>query len=72
VADGRDRALVEQAAAEMDLNALRFLPGLRQGQAIVMGVDLPLPMTVAITPPKSAPRSAGPNYSTDWPFRANP
>ncbi|OUD95128.1 AAA-like domain protein [Clavibacter michiganensis subsp. michiganensis] len=71
VADGRDRALVEQAAAEMDLNALRFLPGLRQGQAIVMGVDLPLPMTVAITPPASPPRSAGPSYSTDWPFRAN-
>jgi len=67
LAEGRDRALVEEAAAETDLDALRFLPGLRQGEAIVMGVDLPLPMTVRIARPTDPPESVGPDYASAWP-----
>ncbi|MDM7887685.1 ATP-binding protein [Curtobacterium sp. RHCJP20] len=69
LADGRDRALVQEAAAETDLDALRFLPGLQQGEAIVMGVDLPLPMTVRIQRPTNPPNSVGPDYASTWPRR---
>lgn len=67
LAEGRDRALVEEAAAETDLDVLRFLPGLQQGEAIVMGVDLPLPMTVRIQRPTDPPDSVGPDYASAWP-----
>jgi hypothetical protein len=69
LSEGRDRALVQEAAAEMDLDALRFLPGLQQGEAVVMGVDLPLPVTVRIQRPRTPPNSVGPDYATAWPYR---
>jgi DNA helicase HerA-like ATPase len=69
LSEGRDRALVQEAAAEMDLDALRFLPGLQQGEAVVMGVDLPLPVTVRIQRPRTPPNSVGPDYASAWPYR---
>lgn len=69
LSDGRDRSLVQDAAAELDLDALRFLPGLQQGEAIVMGVDLALPVTVRIQAPRTPPNSVGPDYNTAWPYK---
>ncbi|QLQ10119.1 MAG: ATP-binding protein [Nocardioidaceae bacterium] len=65
LADGRDRQRVEQAAAEIDHSATRLLPGLVPGEAILMGVDFPVPVSVRITRPIAPPASDGPQY-TNW------
>jgi DNA helicase HerA-like ATPase len=65
LADGRDRQRVEQAAAEIDHSATRLLPGLVPGEAILMGVDFPVPVSVRITQPVSPPASEDPRYS-NW------
>ncbi|NIL88101.1 hypothetical protein RhoFasSB10_00379 [Rhodococcus fascians] len=62
LADGRDRQRVEQAAAELDYSATRLLPGLVPGEAILMGVDFPVPVSVRMQRPKCPPASDGPAY----------
>lgn len=62
LADGRDRQRVEQAAAELDHSATKLLPGLVPGEAILMGVDFPVPVSVRIQKPVSPPASDGPSY----------
>lgn len=62
LADGRDRQRVEQAAAELDHSATKLLPGLVPGEAILMGVDFPVPVSVRVHQPVSPPASDGPNY----------
>lgn len=64
LADGRDRQRVEQAAAEIDHSATRLLPGLVPGEAILMGVDFPVPVSVRMTRPVSPPASDGPRYAS--------
>lgn len=66
LADGRDRQRVEQAAAELDLSAMKLLPGLVPGEAIFMGVDFPVPVSVRVRKPKFPPESDGPQYSSGW------
>jgi hypothetical protein len=65
LADGRDRQRVEQAAAELDHSATRLLPGLVPGEAILMGVDFPVPVSVRMNRPVSPPASDGPRYA-NW------
>lgn len=65
LADGRDRQRVEQAAAELDHSATRLLPGLVPGEAILMGVDFPVPVSVRMNAPVAPPASDGPKYS-NW------
>lgn len=65
LADGRDRQRVEQAAAELDHSATRLLPGLIPGEAILMGVDFPVPVSVRMTKPLTPPASEGPQYQ-NW------
>lgn len=64
LADGRDRQRIEQAAAEIDHSATRLLPGLVPGEAILMGVDFPVPVSVRIQRPVHPPASDGPDYAT--------
>lgn len=68
LADGRDRQKIEQAAAELDHSATRLLPGLVPGEAVLMGVDFPIPVSVRIQRPIAPPSSAGPNYDA-WAAR---
>lgn len=70
LADGRDRQRVEQAAAELDHSATRLLPGLVPGEAILMGVDFPVPVSVRMSRPVAPPASEGPRYS-NWGSPAN-
>lgn len=63
LADGRDRQRIEQAAAEIDHSATRLLPGLVPGEAILMGVDFPVPVSVRIQRPVHPPASDGPDYA---------
>lgn len=65
LADGRDRQRVEQAAAELDHSATKLLPGLVPGEAILMGVDFPVPVSVKMQKPVHPPASDGPDYA-NW------
>lgn len=62
LADGRDRQRVEQAAAELDQSAAKLLPGLVPGEAILMGVDFPVPVSIRVQRPVRKPASDGPDY----------
>ncbi len=62
----RDREVVERASGEIDQSAAEFLPTLAPGQAVIIGVDFPIPLTVQILKPQSVPDSKGPDYQQFW------
>ncbi|WP_431239267.1 ATP-binding protein [Mycolicibacterium aichiense] len=62
LADRRDRQRVEQAAAELDHSATQLLPGLVPGEAVLMGIDFPVPVSVRVHAPVQPPSSQGPRY----------
>lgn len=64
----RDRETIERACGDLDKSAAAFIPSLSQGEAIVLGPDLPAPLPIQITAPeKSAqPTSRGPDYQRAW------
>lgn len=62
----RDRAIVERACGDTDHGATAFLPTLAPGQAVVIGVDLPIPVTVEMCAPSYPPDSRGPDYQSHW------
>jgi uncharacterized protein len=62
----RDRAVVEKACGNLDASAASFLPTLGQGEAIIVGVDSPMPLPVRVHPPKHEPQSRGPDYERFW------
>lgn len=62
----RDRNVVEKACGNLDSAAAAFLPTLGQGEALVVGVDSPMPLPVLIRSPKYEPNSHGPNYEDAW------
>lgn len=64
----RDRETIERACGDLDRSAAAFIPSLSQGEAILLGPDLPAPLPIQITPPDKAaqPSSRGPNYQKTW------
>ncbi|CAJ3269232.1 Type IV secretory pathway, VirB4 components [Burkholderia pseudomallei] len=62
----RDREIVEKACGNLDGSAAAFLPTLGQGEAILVGVDFPMPTPVRILPPVHRPESKGPDYEKYW------
>lgn len=62
----RDRTVVEKACGNLDASAAAFLPTLGQGEALIVGVDSPMPLSVLIQRPRFAPQSHGPDYSSYW------
>ena len=62
----RDREVVERASGEIDRSAAEFLPTLAPGQAVVIGVDFPIPLTLQILKPSAEPDSQGPNFQQHW------
>lgn len=62
----RDRAVVEKACGNLDHSAAAFLPTLGQGEAILVGIESPMPLPVRIRPPKYDPQSRGPDYAKHW------
>jgi uncharacterized protein len=62
----RDREVVERACGEIDRSASAFLPSLKPGEAAIIGVDFPIPLTVQIKPPQCTLTSNGPNYQDKW------
>lgn len=62
----KDRQVVERACGNMDASAAAFLPALGQGEAILVGVDSPVPLPVQISVPTAKPHSEGPGYGRHW------
>jgi DNA helicase HerA-like ATPase len=62
----KDRVAVESASSEADRTVMAFVPALREGQAVVIGADVPIPLAVQITKPTQEPDSRGPDYQTQW------
>lgn len=62
----RDREVVERACGEIDRAASAFLPNLRPGEAVIIGTDFPIPMTIQIKEPDTTPLSDGPRYQRCW------
>jgi hypothetical protein len=62
----RDREVVERASGDIDRSAAAFLPTLSPGQAVIIGVDFPMPLTIQIDPPQHKPDSRGPDYQKYW------
>jgi DNA helicase HerA-like ATPase len=61
-----DRAVVERASGEIDRAAADFLPTLSPGQAVVIGVDFPMPLMIQIRRPTREPDAQGPDFQTYW------
>ena len=62
----RDREVVEKACGEIDRSTSAFLPNLKPGEAAIIGVDFPIPLTIRIEPPMTKPKSDGPNFQQQW------
>ena len=62
----RDREVVERASGDIDRSAAAFLPTLAPGQAVIIGVDFPIPLTIQVSAPHQKPDSRGPDYQTSW------
>ncbi|MCB0321767.1 MAG: ATP-binding protein, partial [Bdellovibrionales bacterium] len=61
-----DRTIIERASGEVDESSLRLIPSLSPGEAILTGVDFPLPLHVRIHAPACTPRSSGADYQSFW------
>lgn len=62
----RDRNVVERACGNLDSSAASFLPTLGQGEAIIVGVESSMPLSVLIKRPQHQPQSRSPNYEMHW------
>lgn len=69
----RDREMIEKACGDLDKSAAAFIPALAQGEAIVVGPDLPAPLPLMMTKPEKGqrPESHGPRYQKFWGEREN-
>jgi DNA helicase HerA-like ATPase len=64
----RDRETIERSCGELDRDAAAFIPSLAQGEAIIVGPELPAPLPVLIDRPEKGqqPESHGPRYQAFW------
>lgn len=60
-----DKESVANASSSANRNTLDFLPILGAGEAILMGVDFPMPVMLKINKPKTEPDSATPLFTTE-------
>lgn len=64
----RDREAIERACGDLDRSAAAFIPSLSQGEAIIVGPDLPAPLPIMMSKPEKGqqPESHGPKYQEFW------
>jgi uncharacterized protein len=62
----QDREVVERASGDLDRSAAAFLPTLGPGQAVIIGVDFPIPIVLQVEAPSAKPDSMGPDYQKHW------
>lgn len=58
-----DKESIENACSSANKNALSFLPILGAGEAVMMGVDFPMPVMLKVNLPKVEPDSGTPQFS---------
>ncbi|CEN32477.1 ATP-binding protein [Capnocytophaga cynodegmi] len=59
----KDKQAIENAASSANRNALSFLPILGEGEALLVGVDFPMPLFIKVDEPKTPPNSNTPRLS---------
>lgn len=59
----QDKKSIENAASSANKNALSFLPILGEGEALLVGVDFPMPLLLKIDKPSVPPKSDTPKLS---------
>ena len=62
----RDREIIERACGEIDKAASDFLPSLQPGEAVLIGNDFPIPLTINIHKPLITPNSSGADFQNKW------
>lgn len=60
--NAHDREVVERASGDLDRRVAAFLPTLAPGEAVLVGADLPIPLTVHVDRPTWPPLSMGPKF----------
>lgn len=61
-----DQQVIERASSQADKTVVLMLPILGPGEAVILGVDFPVPLHVRIQPPKYKPISHGPDFQRCW------
>lgn len=61
-----DQEVVKRAVGALDQRSSSFLPTLSQGEALLLGIDFPFPMTVKMKEPSIKPTSKSAEYSVAW------
>jgi hypothetical protein len=61
-----DRKVVERASGDIDKAIAEFLPTFAPGEALLMGVGLPVPLAVQIIVPTDRPISQGSKFQEHW------
>lgn len=61
-----DRSMIERASGDLDSKTAAAIPTLAPGEALLLGVDFPIPLSVSIMAPTAKPFSTGPNYQKYW------
>lgn len=61
-----DQDIIKKAVGAIDQRSVSFLPVLGQGEALLLGVDFPFPMTVKIKKPVNEPTSKSADFSIAW------
>lgn len=56
----QDKKAVENAASAANRNSLSFLPSFGEGEALLVGVDFPMPLTIKVNAPQKVPDSQTP------------
>jgi len=67
-----DKKAIENAASSLNRNVLSFLPILGEGEALILGVDFPMPLLIKIYEPNTPPRSNTPQLSKETTLQGNP
>lgn len=62
----KDQEVVKKAVGSIDQRSASFLPTLGQGEALLLGIDFPFPMTVKMKKPNNIPKSNSAFFSRAW------
>lgn len=60
----QDKKAVENAASSANRNVLQFLPILGEGEALLVGVDFPMPLMLKVDAPINKPNSSTPKLKS--------
>ena len=58
-----DKEAIANACSSASKNILTFLPVLGEGEAVLTGVDFPMPLSIKVIPPENEPDSGTPRFA---------